>query len=557
MYVRTALVAACLAFVAASQPADRVSIHVDANARVGPMTAMWAMFGYDEPNYTYTANGQKLLSELAALSPVPVYVRAHNLLTTGDGTPALKWGSTNAYTEDADGRPKYDWTIVDRIFDTYVQRKMKPLVEIGFMPEALSTHPEPYKHEWKAGTNAALYTGWSYPPKDYNRWREIVSEWAKHAIERYGRSEVESWYWEVWNEPDIGYWHGTPEEYQTLYDFAADGLKRVLPSARIGGPTVTGPNGERTQKFLRDFLEHCLRGTNAATGKTGAPLDYISFHAKGAPRVVDGHVRMSVSNQLRAIDNGFTIVASFPEFKNTPIIIGESDPEGCAACGVATNPENAYRNGTMYSSYTAEQLARTYELADLRGVNLRAALTWAFLFEGQPYFAGFRDLATNGLDKPVLNVFRMLGRMGGDRVRVESSAALPLDAVRDRGVREAADVGALASRSDRVISVLVWNYHDDDLPAPAAAIDLTIDGLPRGSVTITHERVDGDHSNAYDAWKRMGSPQPPSPSQLAALETAGRLQPLEASRRMTVRDGRAQLSFALPRQGVSLVRVTW
>ncbi|HEY2432331.1 MAG TPA: hypothetical protein VGI12_06620 [Vicinamibacterales bacterium] len=559
----TAAVASMLAAAAAQQ--GSVAIHVDAAAGLGPLSPMWAMFGYDEPNYTYTENGKKLLGELAAASPVPVYVRAHNLLTSGDGTPALKWGSTNAYTEDSAGRPRYDWTIVDRIFDAYVQRKMKPLVEIGFMPEALSTHPDPYRHHWAAGTNAALYTGWSYPPRDYDRWREIVSAWARHAIDRYGTREVESWYWEVWNEPDIGYWHGTPEEYQQLYDYAADGLKRVLPAARIGGPTVTGPNGERTQQFLRGFLEHCARGTNYATGRTGAPLDYVSFHAKGAPRVVDGpstalgtgHVRMGLANQLKAIDNGFAIVASFPEFKNTPIIIGESDPEGCAACGVATNPENAYRNGTMYSSYTVEQLARTYELADRHGVNLRGALTWAFEFEGQPYFAGFRDLATNGLDKPVLNAFRMLGEMRGQRVRVESSGALSLDAVRDGGVRGTPDIGALASRDDRSVTVLLWNYHDDDLPADAAAIDLAVDGLPRTTVTIAHERIDSDHSNSYEAWKRMGSPQPPSAAQLAQLETAAQLAAVEPIRRLQTRDGRIQLSFPLPRQGVSLIRVSW
>src|SRR5262245_31191292 len=341
------------------QPADdHVTIRVDADARIGPMAPMWAMFGYDEPNYTYTANGRKLLSELAELSPVPVFVRAHNLLTTGDGTPALKWGSTNAYTEDDAGRPRYDWTIVDRIFDRYVQRKMKPMVEIGFMPEALSTHPQPYRHDWAAGTNRPLYTGWSYPPTDYDKWRDLVAAWARHAVDRYGARDVESWYWEVWNEPDMGYWHGTPEEYQKLYDDAADGLTRVLPHARIGGPTVTGPNGARTQEYLRAFLEHCARGTNSATGRTGSPLDYITFHAKGAPRVVDAHVRMGIANQLRAIDNGFRIVASFPEYRDTPIVIGESDPEGCAACGVRTNPENAYRNGTMYSSYTAAKLAR-------------------------------------------------------------------------------------------------------------------------------------------------------------------------------------------------------
>jgi xylan 1,4-beta-xylosidase len=560
-----AAVVSCLA-LAPAQPAS-IAIHVDAKTPLGPMTAMWAMFGYDEPNYTYTANGKKLLGELSALSPVPVYVRAHNLLTSGDGTAALKWGSTNAYTEDAEGRPHYDWTIVDRIFDTYVQRKMKPLVEIGFMPEALSTHPQPYRHEWQPGMNRPLYTGWSYPPTDYDRWRQIVSQWARHEVERYGEREVSSWYWEVWNEPDIGYWHGTPDEYWKLYDYAADGLKTVLPSAQIGGPTVTGPNGERTQKFLRDFLEHCLRGTNAATGKTGAPLDYVSFHAKGAPRVIGSaagdrtdaaqHVRMSVGNQLKAIDNGFGIVASFPEFRNTPIIIGESDPEGCAACSMKTNPENAYRNGTMYSSYTAEQLARTYELADLHHVNLRGALTWAFEFEDQPFFAGFRDLATNGLDKPVMNVFRMLGKMSGDRVRVESSGAQPLDAVRDRGVRDAPDVAALAARSPHDVTVLVWNYHDDDLPAPAAAIDLTIDGLPSAAVTVTHERVDADHGNSYEAWKRMGSPQPPSPAQYRTLERMGALQAVEPPRRLRADTGRLQLSFALPRQGVSLVRARW
>src|SRR5512143_2486138 len=123
MLTRPAAAVVLLCLWQAAPQTDRVTIHVDVGARVGPMTPMWAMFGYDEPNYTYTANGKKLLSELAELSPVPVYVRTHNLLTTGDGTPALKWGSTNVYTEDASGRPRYDWTIVDRIIGTYLERK--------------------------------------------------------------------------------------------------------------------------------------------------------------------------------------------------------------------------------------------------------------------------------------------------------------------------------------------------------------------------------------------------------------------------------------------------
>ena len=522
------------------------------------MKPAWSFFGYDEPNYTYMKDGRKLLSELAALSPVPVFVRTHNLLTTGDGTAALKWGSTNAYTEDENGRPRYDWTIVDRIFDTFIERKMKPLVEIGFMPEALSVKPQPYRHDWGIEKPySSIYTGWAHPPRDYKKWAELVYQWVRHTVEKYGRTEVESWYWELWNEPDIGYWQGTPEEYHKLYDFTADAVKRALPTAKIGGPHVTGPNGARTQQYLRNFLEHCLRGTNYATGKIGAPLDYIGFHAKGAPRVVEGRVRMSISNQLRAISNGFEIVASFPEYRNTPIIIGESDPEGCAACSARSHPQNAYRNGTMYSSYTAAQISRTYELADLHKVNLLGSVTWAFEFEDQPYFDGFRDLATNGIDKPVLNVFRMLGQMGGRRLAVESTGALALEAIRDSSVRDKPDVAALATSENRAVSVLVWNYHDDDLPAPAAEVELTVQGLPAARTLVHHYRIDADHSNSYEAWKKMGSPQQPSPAQYSTLEKAGNLQLLSSPEWLHTDNRRVSLKFNLPRQGVSLVRLTW
>ena len=554
-------VAAVIATVAVTVTPTQVTpvtVRVDVRETVGPMTRMWAFFGYDEPNYTYMKDGKKLLSQLAALSPVPVFVRTHNLLTTGDGTPALKWGSTNAYTEDANGRPRYDWAIVDRIFDTYVERQMKPLVEIGFMPEALSTKPHPYKHDWAPGLPYnRIYTGWAYPPKDYDKWRNLVAEWVRHSVQRYGKREVESWYWEVWNEPDIGYWQGTPEEFQKLYDYAADGLKRALPTARIGGPHVTGPNGARTQQIFRDFLEHCLRGTNYATGKVGSPLDFVAFHAKGAPRVVDGHVRMGISNQLRAISNGFEIVASFPELRRTPIIIGESDPEGCAACSVRTNPENAYRNGTMYSSYTAAQIARTYELADLHEVNLLGSVTWAFEFEGQPYFAGFRDLATNGIDKPVLNVFRMLGMMSGDRVRVSSSSATSVSEIRDEGVRGAPDIYALAARRDGNVTVLLWNYHDDDLPAAPAHVVLSLEGLSSGRPTVSHYRVDGERSNSYETWKKMGSPEEPTRAQYAELEKAAMLKTIAAPARHGVNQGRLEFSFPLPRQAVSLIKIDY
>jgi xylan 1,4-beta-xylosidase len=222
-----------------------------------------------------------------------------------------------------------------------------------------------------------------------------------------------------------------------------------------------------------------------------------------------------------------------------------------------TNPANAYRNGTMYSSYTAEQLARTYDLAHRHRVNLMGAVTWAFEFEGQPYFDGFRDLSTNGIDKPVLNIFRMLGRMNGDRVAAESTAALPLDDVRDKSVRGQPDISALASRDARSVSVLIWNYHDDNVPAPDADVALTIAGLPSTAVTLTHYRVDKDHSNAYEAWLRMGSPASPTTSQRSQLERAAQLQALEPSRQIKTANGESTIRMSLPRQAVSLVTIGW
>jgi xylan 1,4-beta-xylosidase len=211
----------------------------------------------------------------------------------------------------------------------------------------------------------------------------------------------------------------------------------------------------------------------------------------------------------------------------------------------------------MYSSYTAAQIARTYELAELHRVNLVGAVTWAFEFENQPYFDGFRDLATNGIDKPVLNVFRMLGMMGGRRVLAESSGAIPLEAIRDAGVRSKPDVSAIASRQERTLSVLVWNYYDDDLPAPPAEVELMAEGLPSGRVLLNHYRIDADHGNSYEAWKRMGTPQNPSREQYAQLEKKGHLELLSSPERLQTDNGRVTLRFNLPRQGVSLCRLTW
>jgi xylan 1,4-beta-xylosidase len=532
-------------------------IHVDAGKTIGDMKPFWSFFGYDECNYTTRKDGKKLLSELQALSPVPVYIRTHNLLTSkGNSKGAdLKWSFTDVYKEDAKGNAIYNWLTIDSIVDTYMQQGMKPLIEIGFMPEALSSHPQPYEHNWSAGGN--LWTGWTYPPKDYNKWRELVYQWVKHSVERYGKQEVSTWLWEVWNEPNIAYWSGTFDEYCKLYDYAVDGLKKACPECTVGGPHSTSPRDDKAYGFLVKFIDHCLHGKNYATGKTGTPLQYIGFHAKGSPELINGHIRMNMGAQLNDIEKAFEAINSFPELKNIPVIIGECDPEGCAACSEKREPKYGYRNGTMYSSYTAAAFARIYELMDKYKINLKGAVSWSFEFEDQPWFAGFRAMATHGVDKPVLNVFRMFGMMEGKRIRVTSNDSINADDIIVNGVRERNDINAIACKNEHTVSVLVWNYRDDDVAGNVALVELTIDGIDSNKALMHHYRVDDNYSNSFEKWKTMGKPQNVSAEQYAALEQSGRLQLFTSPEWEQVKNGKMVLKFYLPKQGVSLIQLNW
>jgi xylan 1,4-beta-xylosidase len=537
-----------------------VRIDVDLAKPVGKFTPVYSWFGYDESGYTATKNGQALLGQLHDLSPVPVYIRAHFLLATGDGKPDLKWSSSNVYTEDTNGNPIYSWTILDQIFDAYAAAHVRPMVELGFMPKELSTHPDPYHIGWplKPGEEE----GWSFPPKDYKRWQELNRQVAAHMAERYGKETVATWYWEVWNEPDGKYyWKGTEDEYNKLYDYAVAGVRQAIPNARVGGPATTGPGSgtqSKASEYLRAFLAHCTTNKSLATGGP-IPLDFISFHVKGRPNVVDGHVQMGLDHELKNAAEGFTIVRQFPKFQRLPIILSEADPEGCAACSARLYPPNAYRNGPLYPSYTAAAMKGLLELADREQVNLLGMLTWAFEFEGKPYFEGYRTLATNGVDKPVLNVFRMAGLMRGNRVAAVSNGAAALDSILAHSVRQAPDIDALATSSNGEAAVLLWNYHDDDVAAPGAPVTVSIKSIPPSvhRVLLQQYRIDNHHSNAYTAWKEMGSPQNPTAEQYAQLQAAGQLQLFDSPKWMTPENGAINLDVQLPRMGLSLLRVTW
>ena len=557
--VALAVAGSLLCLVAAAAQQQPVHIEIDLRHTTGEYRPVYNWFGYDEANYSTAPNGRKLLRELHDLGAVPVYLRVHHLFTSGNGTPELKWSSTNLYTLGPDGRPVYDFKIVDGIFDAFQAAGVRPMVELGFMPKDMASdrgpEHEPYQVHYPASTISGSVNN---PPKDYAAWGEMVRVFTAHLVARYGHDEVLRWYFEVWNEPDIDYWHGTPEQYDRLYDFAVAGVRAALPGARVGGPASTGPGNPRSQAFLRNFLTHVRDGVSAADGGP-VPLDFISFHVKGRPKIENGHVTMGLNYELTDAEEGFRTVAGFPRFAHLPIILSEADPEGCAACSSKVNPANNYRNGTLYPAYTAVAYKALLDLAQRRGVNLTGMLSWSFEFEGKDYFEGFRSLATNGVDKPILNLFRMAAMLHGRRANVTASAAVPLDTLVSTGVRAAPDVDAIATVDEHSAAVMVWNYHDAEQTAAPSPVDLRIAGLPAGvtRVRVQQFRIDEHHSNAYSVWQSMGSPQTPTSAQQKTLEAAGGLQEFQPALSIRVLRQAVTLSTELPRESVALFRLTW
>ncbi len=294
------------------------------------------------------------------------------------------------------------------------------------MPQAITTQPDrlpEHRHHTLDG-------GCFYPPKDYTKWADSSAP-GRCTRDALPERRAESWQWELWNEPDIGYWNGTPADYAKLYDYTESALHAGAPDAPLGGPAVAGAGSS----FLTQFLQHCATGTNAVTGQTGTRLDLVTFHAKGGAGIIGGHVEMNLGNQLALHRAGFNAVAAIPQFKQTPIVVSEADPDGCAACPVSITPADAYRNSPGYGAYEIAMMKHTLELEARMGVKVRGLLTWAFTFPGTPYFAGYRALATNGIDLPVLNAFKLLGRLDGTRLPLTSSGARALDDILANSVR--------------------------------------------------------------------------------------------------------------------------
>ena len=541
---------------------ELVSVRVDASRRIGQLEHTWNYIGYDECNYTHSPGGMELISKFGRLEK-PYYMRAHHMLCTGILHAFYKWGSTNVYMEDENGRPVYDYRTIDQMMDIWLSNNCKPFFELGFMPRDLADPREAENRKFyqMAGSDEYRRVGWAMPPKDYQKWYELIYNLVTHLKERYGQAEVESWYFEMWNEPDIFYWRGTHEEFCKLYDYTEAAVHAAMPSARFGGPATCGntsPSGPASV-FLDGFLDHIRHGVNHFSGEKGTRIDFTSFHTKGGIYNFDALAKKqlpSVKELLLNVKTQSDIVKKHG-YGNLQCVLSEADPDSWAAGGRYDNFNLNFRNTEYYASYVMSGYKNIYDLAETQGMDIRP-LAWAFMFEAERCFEGTRTFSTQGIDKAVFNLFKLLAKMGRHKVLLSSSRDVdPLTFEDQNGYQAGPEVDGWATMdSDEKMQVLLYCHHDDWDVKENFDIDLTLDYLPmEGQVRVKHYRIDAEHPNAYAEWVRQGRPNYPNDGQRAAILARSGLELYEAPETVPVHAGRLQRRFTLPTHGISLLEI--
>ncbi len=542
---------------------EKVSVLLDAGKWLGQLAHTWNYIGYDECNYTHSPGGIKLIEKFGKLEK-PYYVRCHHLLCTGIKHASYKWGSTNIYLEDAQGNPIYDFSLVDEMCDIWLQNNCKPFIEIGFMPRDLADPrlAENRKFYQLSGSISEYQrVGWAMPPKDYQKWYDLIFSWVSHLVARYGQAEVETWYFEMWNEPDGYYWRGTHEEFCKLYDYTEAAVHNALSAARFGGPATCGDRAKDgyCAMYLDKFLNHVRNGVNYVTGEQGTRIDFTAFHTKGGVYSFDTLAKKQLPSVQVLVDNVrclFEICQKYG-YGGLECVLSEADPETWAAGGRFDNFNLNFRNTEYYASYMASGYKNLYDLAEKMEGDIRP-LAWAFMFEGERCFEGTRTFSTQGIDKAVFNLFKLYAKLGYQRISLTSSRDVDPLCFKDlNGTEEGPEIDGWATiMGDHGVQALIYCHHDDWDVKQTYDVDLKALNLPfEGLAKVTHYRIDDTHSNAYHEWLRQGSPNYPTPMQYQAIKQREGLELYEAPVTLPVMDGRVAYRFCLPVHGVSFLTI--
>jgi xylan 1,4-beta-xylosidase len=539
-----------------------VQITVDASCKKGSLDHTWNYIGYDECNYTHSPGGIALIEKFGKLEK-PYYIRAHHMLCTGNCLGFYKWGSTNVYTEDEQGNPVYSFEVIDKMCDIWLNHNCKPFFEIGFMPMDMADLSDLKGPRGGVPYNEYKRIGWNRPPKDYDKWYGLIRAIVEHLLERYGQKELESWYFEMWNEPDAPYyWSGTNEEFCKMYDYTEAAIHDVSTSLRFGGPATCGTmeSEGRAATFLRKFLDHAKSGKNYRSGKTGTRLDFTTFHTKGGGYRFTTSKALEKTPSVKKLLDEVRVSANIIKkcgYGDLECVLSEADPDGLAAGGRFDNPAFQFRNTEYYASYVASSYKNIYDVAATLKMDIRP-LAWAFMFDNERCFEGTRTFSTQGIDKAVMNVFRMYAALGNTLVDLKSSRDLDPLAFKDLwGEGEGAEIDGWATvRDTGNLAVLVYCHEDAWKTEDLYPVEFTAENLPfRGPCKITHYRIDKELSNAHAEWVRQGQPDYPVGQQYDAIKARDGLELAGPVKTADHLNGKIALHFDMPVKSVSLILI--
>ena len=468
-------------------------IPIDARSPSTPFPHFWErMFGSERAMVTLRESWRNDLRSAKRATGFE-YVRFH----------AIFHDELGVYDEDAVGKPVYNFTYVDEVYDGLLANGVRPFVELSFMPRKLSSKPDSSFGFWYKPNVA--------PPKDWDRWEALVEAFGRHLVQRYGEEEVARWYFEVWNEPNIGFWDGEPKEptYYELYDRAARALKRVSPRLRVGGPSTSAAS------WVDRFIAHCA--------EKNVPVDFVSTHFYANDPEGSGGPQDTRETSVCAAARKVHDQVSASARPNLPIIWSEF--------GATFWNESNVTDTAFMAPWIASVAGRCDGLADMMSY-------WTFsdVFEeggvpASPFYGGFGLIAQGGVAKPGFNAFALLHRLGEERLRVDSPSALA------------------TKRADGSLAVAVWNSAPPGAAGTARSLVLQFSGVPpraRASVTI----IDSSRGSALPLWERMGRPRYPTQEQLRQLRAAAAL-PAPARERLS---GGA-IALTLPSPALALVEI--
>jgi len=476
-----------------AQSAPTETIQIDASARVTPLPHFWEhMFGSGRAILSLRESYRQDLRDVKKVTGME-YIRFH----------AIFHDEVGVYDEDAQGKPVLNFSYVDQIYDGLLANGVRPFVELSFMPKKLASN--------KDAVHAFWYKQNVSPPKEYAKWDEMITQFAKHLVERYGIDEVSQWYFEVWNEPNIDFWAGDPHQptYFDLYDHTARALKAVSPRLRVGGPATA------QAAWADTFIKHC------ADNKV--PVDFVSSHVYGNDKAEDvfGTHEQIPRNRMvcRAVGKVHDQIKS-SAMPKLPLFWSEF------------NASYANESDVTDAAYMGPWLADTIRQCDGL-VDELSYWTFSDVFEEQgvvkqPFYGGYGLIAEDGIPKPAFNAFLLLHRLGEQRLAVSSDNAL------------------VTRRKDGTLAIAVWNMADPGTRGPEKEVELRFAHARIAGVLVTH--LDPDHGDVHKAYEAMGSPRYPTKQQIEKLRAAASLP---APEMLDVKG--ASVTLRIPSQGLILI----